>query len=210
MFIDEPQRLWIRGNNVPIISLEPGRENPASDFQNKWYSVKELDAGGGGKVYKCIRLSLLEEVERLMSKGSATAYGSIAYHANFIDQLFQNLVFSYDGIGAVKVPHPSTNPAAIKRFQREIDAMVTCKHPALIKLIDHGPLNTLSWFSMEYHPNGNLEGQVDYYKEKPLECLSAIRPIIESTALLHRNGFIHRDIKPKNIFISSDGKLILV
>jgi len=162
-------------------------------------------------VFKCIRLSLLEEVEHfiLNSVGSVPADTRKSSCAKFIDQLFQNLVFSDDGIGAVKVPNPSTDPSAIQRFKREIEAMEICKHPALIQLIDHGPLDTFSWFSMEYHSKGDLEGQVESYKGKPLECLVAIRPIIEATALLHKNGYIHRDIKPKNIFISSQRKLIL-
>jgi len=196
---------------VTIIRLGPGGDNPASDFQSKWFSVEELAEGGGGKVYKCIRLSLLEEALDFIVNCAPPVPKTtrMSHCAKFVDQLFQNLALSYDGIGAVKVPHQITDRAAIQRFEREIEAMETCKHPALIRLLDHGPLDTLSWFAMEYHPKGNLEGQVESYRGKPLECLLAIRPIIEGTALLHRKGFIHRDIKPKNIFVSSHGKLIL-
>jgi len=196
---------------VAIKRLEPGGEKSASDFQSKWFLVKELDEGGGGKVYKCIRLSLILEVEHfiLNTGGPVPEFERKSACAKFVDKLFQSLVLSYDGIGAVKVPHQDTDRAAIQRFEREIEAMKTCKHSGLIKLIDHGPINKLSWFSMEYHSKGDLEGQVESYKGKPLECLVAIRPIIEATALLHKNGYIHRDIKPKNIFISSQRKLIL-
>ena len=197
---------------MPIVTLGTGQPNPASDFRTTWFPIKEFDAGGGGKVYRCVRLSLLEQVKQfnLQSGGISlpeTTRQSIC--ARLIDDINQHLVLTHDGLAAVKVPHASSDPSDIQRFQREIEAMNTCNHPSLIKLIDHGPVNTLSWFSMEYHPNGNLEDHAEFYKEKPLKCLLAMRPIIEGTALLHRNGFIHRDIKPKNIFVSSDGKLIL-
>jgi serine/threonine protein kinase len=197
---------------MPIVTAGSGQPNPASDFRTTWFPIEEFDAGGGGKVYRCVRLSLLEQVKQFnLQSGSIslpeTTRNSIC--ARLIDEINQHLVLTHDGLAAVKVPHASSDASAIQRFQREIEAMNTCKHPSLIKLIDHGPVNTLSWFSMEYHPNGNLEDHAEFYKEKPLECLLAMRPIIEGTALLHRNGFIHRDIKPKNIFVSSEEKLIL-
>ena len=163
-------------------------------------------------MYRCVPLSLLEQVKQfnLQSGGISIPEATrLSICARLVDEIQHHLVLNHDGVAAVKVPHPSSDPSAIRRFQREIEAMKTCKHPSLIKLIDHGPVDTLSWFSMEYHPNGNLEDHVEPYRGKPLECLLAMRPIIEGTALLHGNGFIHRDIKPKNIFVSSEGKLIL-
>ena len=110
---------------MPIKRLKPGGEKPASDFQSKWFSVEELAEGGGGKVYKCIRLSLIEEVLNFIIQSGPVVPETTRRSscAKLVDQLFQNLALSCDGIGAVKVPHQSTDRAAIQRFEREIEAM---------------------------------------------------------------------------------------
>jgi len=62
---------------------------------------------------------------------------------------------------------------------------------------------------MEYHPGGDLARIVGTYKEQPLKSLLAIRPVVEGVAELHKLGYVHRDIKPKNIFVAKGGELVL-
>ncbi len=39
--------------------------------------------------------------------------------------------------------------------------------------------------------------------------MKAFRPLVEGVAKLHERGFVHRDIKPQNIFIDANGNLVL-
>ena len=63
--------------------------------------------------------------------------------------------------------------------------------------------------SPEYHPNGKLSDTISNFEGNAYESLKAIRPLIEGVALLHKKKWVHRDIKPDNIFISTKSKLIL-
>lgn len=64
---------------------------------------------------------------------------------------------------------------------------------------------------MEYYPRGTLAEPANRakYLGEPLTILADIRPIAEALGLLHRGRAVHRDVKPKNIFVAETGKLVL-
>jgi serine/threonine protein kinase len=119
-------------------------------------------------------------------------------------------VRNHRGISAVKIPSSDVATDSV-RFLREIEAMQQHEHPALIRLLDHAAGNPPAWFAMEYHPRHDLglEENRRHYIGNPLAALRAIRPIADGLGLLHRNTFVHRDVKPKNIFVGDDGRLVL-
>lgn len=117
---------------------------------------------------------------------------------------------NHRGTSAVKIPRSDVTKATDSlRFQREIEAMEQHQHSALVCLFDHDTKNPPAWFAMEYHPRGEigLEANRKQYIGNPLAALRAIRPIADGLGLLHRNTFVHRDVKPKNIFVGDDGVL---
>lgn len=192
------------GSDLPI-------ESPELDFSRVWHKVEEIGRGGGAIVYRCISQQLIRRITAFSLQSNVAVLPEETRHSNcasFIDEINSRLILMGDGIAAVKVPLRQSD-TELSRFQREVKAMKVCKHPAFIKLLGHGPLDRISWLAMEYHPNGNLGNHVAEFKGRALECLLAMRPIVESTALLHQQGFVHRDIKPKNIFISAKRSLIL-
>ena len=60
-----------------------------------------------------------------------------------------------------------------------------------------------------YHPKGSLDRSHTISKGRPLEALQAFRQLVEGVAILHHKRIVHRDIKPQNIFLAEDGKLVL-
>ena len=114
--------------------------------------------------------------------------------------------------GAAKVPiFDPDRPGGEERFRREIETMKTCAHLSLIRLYDSDPNPTPVWLAAEYHARGTLseDANRDKYRGDPLSILTAVRPLADALAALHERNVIHRDVKPKNIFVADDGRLVL-
>ncbi len=101
----------------------------------------------------------------------------------------------------------AVNPTtALARMKRELDALRAVDHPALIKVLDSDLDHR--WFVMECFDH-TLKAQPDRFKGRPLDALRAIRPLVEAVARLHTAGIVHRDIKWDNVFLGTDGGLVL-
>jgi dienelactone hydrolase/predicted Ser/Thr protein kinase len=101
----------------------------------------------------------------------------------------------------------SKDPQALDRFRREARAASALNHPNICTVYEIGNAEGLSFLSMEY-----LEGQTLKHamngKAMPLEeVLEFGRQLAEGLAAAHSKGVIHRDIKPTNIFVTSQGLL---
>ena len=111
---------------------------------------------------------------------------------------------------AIKVLHPEVAPAfGAERFLREIGIAARLAHPHLVPLIDSGQAGSLLYYVSAYVDGGSLRDRLD--REGRLPLADALRIAEEAGAGLdfaHRNGFIHRDVKPENILFA-DGHALL-
>jgi serine/threonine protein kinase len=56
------------------------------------------------------------------------------------------------------------------------------------------------WMVTEYFPNGTLEDHLLEYRGNPALALEAFRSVVKTASLIHKEGIVHRDFKPANIF----------
>ena len=99
---------------------------------------------------------------------------------------------------------------AVDRFRREARAVAKLSHPNLVQLHDFGKSTDGRVFLvMEL-----LSGQtLDIHAEKGLGWRESIRLALQATRALeaaHHAGVVHRDLKPQNLFLTSDGDLKLL
>jgi serine/threonine protein kinase len=99
--------------------------------------------------------------------------------------------------------------AAAHRFEREVEALKSIQHPGILKLIAANVDE--KWLVTEYHPGGSLgtDRNRTRFRGDVLTALQAFRSIVEAVARLHQQGYVHRDIKSNNVFVASDGRLVL-
>ncbi len=102
------------------------------------------------------------------------------------------------------------DPQFQTRFRREAQNAAALNHPAIVAVYDTGETNTeygpLPYIVMEYVEGRTLRDIVK--TEGPLDERRATEVIADVCAALdfsHRHGIIHRDVKPANVMITSNG-----
>src|SRR5437016_14557218 len=96
-----------------------------------------------------------------------------------------------------------------ERFLREIGIAARLSHPHIVPLIDSGESGGSLYYVSPFIPGGSLRDKLN--REKRLGVDDALRIAHEIGAGLdyaHRNGFVHRDVKPENILFVDDHALL--
>jgi len=98
-----------------------------------------------------------------------------------------------------------------QRFMEEARLLANLNHPGIVKVYDFFEENNTAYMIMELLKGKSLrqlieeKGKID---EK--EAVDYIKKVCEALSIVHKNGYLHRDIKPDNIFITEDGRAVLI
>ncbi len=111
---------------------------------------------------------------------------------------------------AIKVLKPEFSASVgAERFMREIGIAAQLSHPHIVPLIDSGMSDGALYYVSPFVAGGSLRDRLNREKQLPID--DALRIVTEvGTALdyAHRNGFVHRDVKPENILFADDHALL--
>lgn len=112
---------------------------------------------------------------------------------------------------AIKVlpPHPGLDDQFIDRFQIEARTIARLQHPHILPLYDYGSEDDILYLAMAYIEGGTLDDRI---ARGPMTLRSAektLREVASAMDYAHRQGVIHRDIKPGNILIDREGHALL-
>jgi serine/threonine protein kinase len=105
----------------------------------------------------------------------------------------------------------ATDPAALRRFEREARSASALEHPSICPIYEFGEHNGQPFMVMPL-----LEGQTieAFIRQQGLptqrqllqKLLDIAIQVVKGLESAHDHGIIHRDIKPSNIFLTSDGQ----
>lgn len=115
-----------------------------------------------------------------------------------------------DRLVAIKVLFPefATDPAFVERFRREAQSAGNLNHPNIVSVYDWGRSNNTYFMAMEYVPGRTLaEALADVGQISATKAAEVGIEVAAALSFAHRNNVVHRDIKPGNILIGSNGQL---
>ena len=92
----------------------------------------------------------------------------------------------------------------VERFRREAEAAAGLQHPNVVGVFDRGDVGGTYYIAMEYLDGRSLKELIDAGLT-PDETVHLVRQILEAARFAHRNGIVHRDFKPQNVIVNSDG-----
>ena len=95
----------------------------------------------------------------------------------------------------------------IKRFNQEAKALGKLHHPNILNIHDYGIYDNLPYMVMEYVPGLSLKKINELLDLK--RTIEIVSSMAGALSYAHKNGIIHRDVKPSNILIQSDGSPLL-
>ena len=151
-----------------------------------------LGMGGFGLIYLGVDIRL----HRLVAVKEFFPYGSLrdglAVHAgsNLSEAVFR---------------------AARERFLREAQVSAQFEHPGIVRVHAFFEENDTGYMVMELLRGSTLREVLD--QSGPLEegrGIDYVARVAEALAVVHAAGFVHRDLKPDNIFLTREGRVVLL
>jgi eukaryotic-like serine/threonine-protein kinase len=109
---------------------------------------------------------------------------------------------------ALKVlfPELSVDRAFVERFRREAQAAANLSHPNIVPVFDWGEDTGFYFIVMEYVDGRALSAVLrESGRVSPQETATIGANVAAALAFAHRNGVVHRDVKPGNVLITADG-----
>lgn len=112
---------------------------------------------------------------------------------------------------ALKILHPELLVSvAADRFLREIKLASQLDHPHIARLLDSGEQEWLVYYVMSYAEGATLREYLDQCNRLPVaETLRIASDLLDALDHAHGRGIIHRDVKPANVVLSSEGAVLL-
>jgi tRNA A-37 threonylcarbamoyl transferase component Bud32 len=123
---------------------------------------------------------------------------------------------SLDRYVAIKLMHTflADEKEFLARFEREAKVVATLRHPNIVQVYDFDVENGVYYMVMEFIEGETLKARMQALETKGewVSLDDAVRIILATGSALkyaHDRGMVHRDVKPANVMITTDGQVIL-
>lgn len=106
---------------------------------------------------------------------------------------------------ALKMLSGYYGPPELKRFFAEAETAAALHHANIVHIYDVGEQDGAPYYAMEYVEGGSLADRLRAGPLPPEEATGLLSTIARALEFAHQHGVVHRDIKPGNVLIDSQG-----
>ena len=96
----------------------------------------------------------------------------------------------------------------VERFRREAEHAAGLQHPNVVAVYDRGEFEGTYYIAMQYVEGPTLKQLIDTGLS-PEQAVPLVRQVLEAARFAHRNGVVHRDLKPQNVIVDPEGKAVV-
>ena len=98
------------------------------------------------------------------------------------------------------------DPERLTRFEREAKSVATLAHPNILAVYDFGRDGDTTYMVTELLEGESLRERLSEGALPPRKAAELARQVARGLAAAHAKGYVHRDIKPDNIFVTLEGR----
>jgi serine/threonine protein kinase/beta-lactam-binding protein with PASTA domain len=96
----------------------------------------------------------------------------------------------------------------VERFRREAKNAAALSHPNVVAIYDRGDAEGTYYIAMEFLDGRSLKELIVSRGPAPVNvAVEYARQILSALRFAHRHGIVHRDIKPHNVLVDSEGRV---
>jgi serine/threonine-protein kinase len=96
----------------------------------------------------------------------------------------------------------------VERFRREAKNAAGLSHPNIVSIYDRGEAEGTYYIAMEFLDGRSLKELIVSRGPAPVHvAIDYARQILDALRFAHRNGIVHRDIKPHNVIVDAEGRV---
>jgi serine/threonine protein kinase/ABC-type glycerol-3-phosphate transport system substrate-binding protein len=112
---------------------------------------------------------------------------------------------------AVKAVHPelANHPDFVRRFDHEAQIVARLEHPHVVPLYDYWREPDAAYLVMRFLRGGSVEDLLEAGPLDPPRVVSITEQIASALGAAHRQGVVHRDVKPGNVLLDEEGNAYL-
>ena len=99
------------------------------------------------------------------------------------------------------------DPDGVRRFRLEAKSVAKLNHPNIVQVYDIEEEENLLYLVMEFVDGESLDGLITKQVLPESRCLKIVADIADALHFAHEKGIVHRDVKPANILMTSDGRV---